>query len=155
TSGAEYAPDLPAMTIVEQTFADLWATGTSPDSHPIAHARPQLDASGHTRIEDLYKVPDRTLVHVAGIVTHRQRPPTAGGVCFLSLEDETGLVNIVCSPAVWEKHRRIGLAHGALRITGSLERSDHGGGALNIVAGRLAPLRLSAQPANIRGRDFR
>ncbi len=155
TSGAEYAPELPEMTFVEQTFADLWATGTSPDSHPIAHVRPRLDASGHTPIADLYKVPDRTLVHIAGIVTHRQRPPTAGGVCFLSLEDETGLVNIVCSPQVWEKYRRIGLAHGALRITGSLERSDHGTGALNVVAGRLAPLRLAAQPANIRGRDFR
>ncbi len=155
TSGAERIPDLPAMTVVEQTFADLWATGTSPENHPVAHMRPHLDAAGHTRIADLADLSDRTLVHVAGIVTHRQRPPTAGGVCFLSLEDETGLVNIVCSPAVWEKHRRIGLAHGALRVTGSLERSDHGGGALNIVAGRLAPLRVAAQPANLRGRDFR
>ena len=155
TSGAEQTPDLPAMTVVEQTFADLWATGTSPGNHPVAHMRPQLDATGHTRIADLADLPDRTLVHVAGIVTHRQRPPTAGGVCFLSLEDESGLVNIVCSPAVWEKYRRIGLAHGALRITGSLERSDHGGGALNVVAGRLAPLRVAAQPAHLRGRDFR
>ncbi|HZU56307.1 MAG TPA: error-prone DNA polymerase [Actinocrinis sp.] len=160
TSGAEQTPELPAMTVVEQTFADLWATGTSPDNHPVAHMRPQLDATGHTRIADLSDVPDRTLVHVAGIVTHRQRPPTAGGVCFLSLEDETGLVNIVCSPAVWEKYRRVGLMHGALRITGSLERSNRtpsnpDGGALNVVAGRLAPLRVAAQPANLRGRDFR
>ncbi|HMC72654.1 MAG TPA: OB-fold nucleic acid binding domain-containing protein, partial [Mycobacteriales bacterium] len=130
----------------------------------------------HTRIADLADVPDRTLVHVAGIVTHRQRPPTAGGVCFLSLEDETGLVNIVCSPAVWQKYQRVGLAHGALRITGSLERSDPGGGAshrdagsadsdtsdsdrwggaLNVVAGRLEPLRVAAQPGHLRGRDFR
>jgi error-prone DNA polymerase len=143
------------MTTVEQTFADLWATGTSPDSHPIAHVRDHLDATDHTRIADLMKVPDRTLVHVAGIVTHRQRPPTAGGVCFLSLEDESGLVNVVCSPAVWAKYQRVGLAHGALRITGSLERSDHGGGAINIVAGRLEPLRVAAQPAHLRGRDFR
>ncbi|MBS2964087.1 hypothetical protein KGA66_13600 [Actinocrinis puniceicyclus] len=155
TSGAERAPALPPMTAVEQTFADLWATGTSPDSHPIAHVRAELDATDHTRIADLDDLPDRRLVRVAGIVTHRQRPPTAGGVCFLSLEDETGLVNIVCSPAVWAKYQRVGLAHGALRITGHLERSDGRGGALNIVAGRLAPLRVAAQPGNLRGRDFR
>lgn len=185
TSGADHTPDLPAMTAVEQTFADLWATGTSPDSHPIAHVRDRLDAAGHTRIADLAHVPDRKLVRVAGIVTHRQRPPTAGGVCFLSLEDETGLVNIVCSPDVWAKYQRVGLAHGALRITGSLERSDRAdadrsdtnrsdadrsdadrsdagagdprprGGALNVVAGRLEPLRLDAQPEHLRGRDFR
>jgi error-prone DNA polymerase len=155
TSGADRTPALPAMTVIEQTFADLWATGTSPDSHPIAHARDLLDATGHTPIADLADLPDRKLVHVAGIVTHRQRPPTAGGVCFLSLEDETGLVNVVCSPAVWQKYQRVGLAHGALRITGHLERSDHGGGAVNIVAGRLAPFKVAAQPGHLRGRDFR
>jgi error-prone DNA polymerase len=155
TSGAGLTPELPAMTAVEQTFADLWATGTSPGSHPIAHMRELLDATGHLPIAQLDDVPDRHLVHVAGIVTHRQRPPTAGGVCFLSLEDETGLVNVVCSPAVWAKYQRVGLAHGALRITGHLERSDHGGGALNVVAGRLAPLRVEAKPERIRGRDFR
>jgi error-prone DNA polymerase len=81
-------------------------------------------------------------------------------VCFLSLEDETGLVNVVCSPGVWQKYQRVGLAHGALRITGSLERSDRTdadprGGALNIVAGRLAALRVTAQPGRLRSRDFR
>jgi error-prone DNA polymerase len=155
TSGAGQAPDLPAMSPIEQTFADLWATSTSPDSHPIAHMRARLDAAGHTPIARLNGLPDRKLVRVAGIVTHRQRPPTAGGVCFLSLEDETGLVNVVCSPAVWAKYQRVGLAHGALRITGHLERSDHGGGALNVVAGRLAPLRVEAHPDRLRGRDFR
>lgn len=155
TFGADRVPALPAMTPVEQTFADLWATSTSPDSHPIAHMRPHLDATGHTPIAQLSGLPERRLVRVAGIVTHRQRPPTAGGVCFLSLEDETGLVNVVCSPAVWSKYQRVGLAHGALRITGHLERSDRGGGAINVVAGRLAPLRVAAQPERLRGRDFR
>jgi error-prone DNA polymerase len=155
TSGADHTPALPAMTAIEQTFADLWATGTSPDSHPVAHVRARLDATGHTPIAALADVPDRRLVHVAGVVTHRQRPPTAGGVCFLSLEDETGLVNVVCSPTVWEKQQRIALSCGALRITGHLERSDHGGGAINIVAGRLAPLRLTARPDRLRSRDFR
>jgi error-prone DNA polymerase len=155
TSGADHAPDLPEMTVVEQTFADLWATGTSPDSHPIGHLRETLDEIGYTRVADLHTLPDRKLVYIAGLITHRQRPPTAGGVTFLSAEDETGIANIVCSGPVWEKYRRIGLTHGALRITGHVERSDHGGGAINIVAGRLAPLRVAAQPEHIRGRDFR
>jgi error-prone DNA polymerase len=143
------------MTAVEQTFADLWSTGSSPDSHPIGHMRPLLAESGYITVAELADLPDRKLVHIAGIITHRQRPPTAGGVCFLSLEDETGLCNIVCSPPVWEAHKKVILAHGALRITGSLERSDHGDGAINIVAGRIAALRVEAQPRNVHRRDFR
>jgi len=155
TSGTGAGPELPAMSAIEQTFADLWSTGSSPDSHPIGHMRPLLAEAGFVTVADLADLPDRRLVHVAGIITHRQRPPTAGGVCFLSLEDETGICNIVCSPPVWEANKKIILAHGALRITGSLERSDHGDGAINIVAGRIAPLRVDAQPARTRRRDFR
>ncbi|WP_349259559.1 error-prone DNA polymerase [Actinospica sp.] len=159
TAGVDGVPELPAMTLVEQTFADLWATGTSPDSHPIAHTRELLDAAGYLRIADLEHLPDRHPVHVAGIVTHRQRPPTAGGVCFLSLEDETGLVNVVCSPGIWQRYQRVCLSHGALRITGHLERAERDGDkeskAINLVAGRLAPLRVDAQPDRLKGRNFR
>ena len=155
TSGADRVPELPEMTVVEQTFADLWAAGASPDSHPIAHVREQLTASGHVRIADLAAIPGNRMVRIAGIVTHRQRPPTAGGVCFLSLEDETGLANIVCSPTVWEQQKKVALTYGALRIIGHLERSDHGKGSINIIAGRLEPLRVEAQPSKMRGRDFR
>jgi error-prone DNA polymerase len=155
TAGAERTPELPAMTAVEQTFADLWSAGASPDSHPIAHVRESLTETGHLPIAELGKVANRRLVRVAGIVTHRQRPPTAGGVCFLSLEDETGLVNVVCSPTVWERQKKIALGCGALRVIGHLERSDHGEGSINLVAGRLEPLRVEAQPAKMRGRDFR
>jgi error-prone DNA polymerase len=155
TAGADRVPRLPEMTVVEQTFADLWAAGASPDSHPIAHVRAELTATGHVRIGELAGIPGNRLVRIAGIVTHRQRPPTAGGVCFLSLEDETGLANIVCSPAVWERQKKVALNCGALRIIGHLERSDHGRGSINIVAGRLEPLRVAAQPERMRGRDFR
>jgi error-prone DNA polymerase len=155
TSGAGTGPELPAMTAIEQTFADLWSTGASPDSHPIGHMRQLLAETGFVTVAQLAELPDRKLVRIAGIVTHRQRPPTAGGVCFLSLEDETGLCNVVCSPPVWEANKKVILAHGALCITGSLERSDHGTGAINIVAGRIAPLRVEAQPGRTRRRDFR
>lgn len=155
TAGADRVPRLPEMTVIEQTFADLWAAGASPDSHPIGHMREQLAATGHVRIADLARMPANRLVRIAGIVTHRQRPPTAGGVCFLSLEDETGLANVVCSQTVWEQQKKVALTCGALRIIGHLERSDHGKGSINIVAGRLEPLRAQAQPSHLRGRDFR
>jgi error-prone DNA polymerase len=155
TAGAGRVPPLPAMTAVEQTFADLWSTGSSPDSHPIGHVRDRLAAAGFVTTAALADLPDRRLVRIAGVVTHRQRPPTAGGVCFLSMEDETGLVNVVCLPDVWERYKKVALTYGALLITGSLERSDQGAGAINVVAGHLAALRGTAQPERMRRRDFR
>ena len=62
---------------------------------------------------------------MAGLVTHRQRPPTAGGVVFLSLEDETGMVNVICPPQVWERHRRVTVAP-ALLVHGRVERTGAG-----------------------------
>ena len=90
------APALPGMTAAELTVADVWATGVSPDSHPIVHLRERLDRFGAIPIDRLDAVgraagpdaPPRVLV--GGLVTHRQRPATAGGVTFLNLEDETG-----------------------------------------------------------------
>jgi DNA polymerase III alpha subunit len=92
---------------------------------------------------------DGTEVAVAGLVTHRQRPPTARGVVFLSLEDETGMVNVICPPQVWERHQRMATVAPALLVQGRIERS---GGAVNLVAGALRPLRVAAAVAS---RDFR
>jgi len=90
---------------------------------------------------------------VAGLVTHRQRPPTARGVVFISLEDETGMVNVICPPQVWARHRRIATAAPALLIHGRLERT---GGAVNLVATALRPLRLlSVTGVGVPSRDFR
>ncbi|GAA4993915.1 hypothetical protein GCM10025734_23440 [Kitasatospora paranensis] len=76
---------------------------------------------------------------VGGLVTHRQRPPTAGGVLFISLEDETGLINVICSRPVWESRRRTALDRAGLLIRGHVERRH---GATNLVATRLDPLRI-------------
>ncbi|WP_456077696.1 helix-hairpin-helix domain-containing protein, partial [Jiangella rhizosphaerae] len=107
-------PPLPAMTAVEQTFADLWATGVSPDSHPVQHIRDHLTAAGATPAGDLPTLRAGQRVRVAGLVTHRQRPPTAGGVVFLNLEDETGMINVICPATIWERQRRIALSSNAL-----------------------------------------
>lgn len=140
TTPGTTAPELPAMTPVEETIADLWATGSSATSHPVEHVRPWLDRAGALPAAALPDTPHGTAVMVGGLVTHRQRPPTAGGVLFLSLEDETGLINVVCSRPVWEAHRRTALDRAGLFIHGRIERNR---GATNLVATRISPLRVA------------
>lgn len=143
------APPLPGMTAVEEAAADLWAMGLSPTSHPTEFARPDLEAQGVVTVATLVTLPHRSVVEVAGVVTHRQRPSTAKGVIFLNLEDETGLLNVICSPGVWRRHRRVARTATALVVRGILERQQ---GVVNLVAHR-----LSALPTCLltRSRDFR
>jgi error-prone DNA polymerase len=137
------APPLPAMTPSEEMLADLWATGTY-GTHPLAHIRAELAArqvlTAAAVRADSKK--DDEAVAVAGLVTHRQQPPTARGVVFLSLEDETGMVNVICPPHVWARHRRPEISRAAaLLVSGRVERT---GGAVNLVATALSPLRVAA-----------
>ncbi len=83
------------------------------------------------------------------MVTHRQRPATAGGVTFLNLEDETGMVNVTCSPGLWLRYRKVARTSPALLVRGVLERAD---GAVNLRADRLDPLEV---PTRVVSRDFR
>jgi error-prone DNA polymerase len=148
TVGAE-APRLPGMSPVELGAADLWATGLSADSHPVQFARERLDALGAVPADGLAAVAPGARVLVGGMVTHRQRPATAGGTTFLSLEDETGLINVICSKGVWARYRRVGRAAAALLVRGRLERAE---GVVNVIADQLQPLPLVA---STRSRDFR
>jgi error-prone DNA polymerase len=145
------APPLPEMTAVEETLADLWATG-SYGTHPVAHARAALAERGVLRASDLAN-PEAaaadSVVMVAGLVTHRQRPPTAGGVVFISLEDETGIANVICPPSVWERYRETAAVAPALAVSGRVERAS---GAVSLIAVALRPLRVAA---TVRSRDFR
>ena len=142
------APPLPVMTPAEQTIADLWATGTF-GTHPLVHIRPDLDEQGVATTVALTTAPPGGTVVVGGLVTHRQKPSTAGGVVFMSLEDETGMANVICPPWIWARYRRIGSESGALLVQGRVERTD---GVTNLVATRLRRLRVAAAPPS---RDFR
>ena len=93
---------------------------------------------------------DGRRVEVAGVVTHRQRPATASGLTFLNLEDETGLVNVICSVGLWSRYRRTVRESRALIIRGTLERSAEG--VINIVADRVESLPLRV---TMPSRDFR
>ena len=113
-------------------------------------ARPaRLAAAGVVTAADLRSVDDGTRVRVAGVVTHRQRPHTAGGVTFLNLEDETGLVNVVVSKGCWAHYREVAAGASALLIRGRVEASD---GVVNVVAELLEPLGVRLPS---RSRDFR
>jgi error-prone DNA polymerase len=145
------APPLPDMTGVEETLADLWSTGTY-GTYPVAHAREALRARGVLPAADLADVaaaPAESVVMVAGLVTHRQRPPTARGVVFLSLEDETGIANVICPPHVWARYRSTATVAPALVVSGRVERAS---GAVSLIAVALRPLRVAA---TVRSRDFR
>ncbi|MEL7207180.1 MAG: OB-fold nucleic acid binding domain-containing protein, partial [Actinomycetota bacterium] len=147
-TGAE-APHLPGMAPDEEARADLWATGVSPDGHPTRFIREDLDRRGVVPASGLPDVDDGSKVVVGGVVTHRQRPATAGGTTFLNLEDETGLINVIVSKGCWIRHRKVARSAPALLVRGRLEKNE---GVVNIVAERFEPLPL-ATPA--KSRDFR
>ena len=81
------------------------------------------------------------MVEVAGIVTHRQQPDTAKGVVFVNLEDETGLLNVICTADVWRRFRKVARMSPALVVRGMLERYQ---GVINVVAARIEELPLTA-----------
>jgi len=142
------APPLPAMNEVEAVQADLWSTGISV-THPVAFLRRRLVASGCLTITDALRLQRHgTRARVGGIVTHRQRPGTARGVRFLNLEDETGLLNVVVLPQVWEAHYEIARKAIGVVIEGVLEFRD---GVTNLVAHRFEHWPVDG----IRSRDFR
>jgi error-prone DNA polymerase len=142
-------PTLPGMSPRELATADLWATGLSADSHPAQFARDRLDALGALTAAGLATAEPGRRVLVGGVVTHRQRPATASGTTFLNLEDETGLINVICSVGVWDRYRRAARSAPALLIRGMLERAE---GVVNLIADRIEPLALGPAP---RSRDFR
>jgi error-prone DNA polymerase len=146
----EQAPALPVMTEPEQLIADVWATGVSPTNYPTALIRPRLKDMGILTAAQVRHVPDRTRITIGGVVTHRQRPGTARGVTFLNIEDETGMLNVIIDPIVWNRHRRVARESGGLLVRGMLERTEDG--VINILAEYVERLPLGLRSQS---RDFR
>lgn len=136
-------PLLPELSEQDEVTADLWATGISPADHPMRHVRGLLSGRGVLSAGDLLSAESGRRVEVGGVVTHRQRPATASGITFLNLEDETGLVNVVCSVGVWKRHRRVAREAPAVIVRGILERSPEG--VVNLVADKFEQLKLGAR----------
>lgn len=144
------APQLPGMDDWEEAVADLWATGVSPEGHPTRFLRSDLDRRGVVTASEMRERSDRSKVVVAGVVTHRQRPPTATGVTFLSIEDETGLINVIVSRGCWMRYRNIVGTAPALLINGRLEKTSDG--VVNVHAEKIQLLPVVASTPS---RDFR
>jgi error-prone DNA polymerase len=136
-------------TPTEELADELWVTSVSTGEHPIGQLRAELRARGVLSSAELRLAePDRR-VEVGGLVTHRQRPATASGITFLSLEDEFGLLNVVCSMGVWQRYRSVARNSSAVVVRGKLERSPEG--VVNVLADRIELLPILVPH---RSRDF-
>ncbi len=115
---------LPVMPLSEEVVADYQTTRLSLKAHPMAFLRPTLAERGFARASDLRGRKYRSMVQVAGVVLIRQRPGSAKGVCFITLEDETGVVNLVVWPDLMEKQRRVVMGARSMEVRGRVEYDD-------------------------------
>jgi error-prone DNA polymerase len=142
-------PPLPVPSRWEGVADDLWSLGMAPDTTAMELARDRLRRRGVLTAGSLRSMAAGERITVGGVVTHRQQPESAAGAVFLNLEDETGMVNVVCSRGAWVRWKRVARACPALLVRGRIERSE---GSMTLVAERFEPLELGPVPSS---RDFR
>jgi error-prone DNA polymerase len=139
---------LARMTDEERMTADFRGTGLTIGHHPLAYRRNELKRIGVLRALDLQRIPDGQPVRVAGCVIVRQRPGTANGFVFLSLEDETGISNIIVTPDIFDHHRVALVSEPFLLIQGILQNQEN---VISVKARSVEPLPLP--PATV-SHDF-
>ena len=127
------------MSLSDRVRADYDGTGLTIGPHPMALARASLATRGVLRASDLPRERAGRRVRVAGAVIVRQRPGTAKGFVFLSLEDETGIANIIITPDVYDANKRTIVDEPYLIVVGALQNQD---GAGSVKADRIDPLRV-------------
>ncbi|HET7809611.1 MAG TPA: error-prone DNA polymerase [Steroidobacteraceae bacterium] len=150
---AEATPLLAPPTEGQNIAADYRSTGLTLGRHPLALLRDQLAAEHVLSAAELRELPHARVVRVAGIVTARQRPQSAGGVMFVTLEDETGFVNLIVWERVWSRARRIANNSRLLEVQGLLQKE---GGVTHVVARRLVDrTALLGEVVTPQSRDFR
>ncbi len=148
----EPAVCLPVLPPLEEVIADYQTTGLSLRNHPLAFFRKALEARGIITAQQLAEVPNDRRYKVAGLVLLRQRPQTANGITFVSLEDETGIANLVIRADVWEHFRQVARTAVVLIARGLLERQNE---VIHLVVDHLedlSPLLANVEPHS---RDFR
>jgi error-prone DNA polymerase len=145
------APPLAEMPLDQQIVADYDVTGLSLKAHPISLVRDELKRRRITPNADLLNLSDKSAVRVAGLVLVRQRPGTAKGTTFITLEDETDIANVVVWPRVWERYRRSARSATALYVQGHVERA---GIVVHVIADRLADLSDMLEGITPKSRNF-
>jgi error-prone DNA polymerase len=148
----ELPATLTAMTPFQETLADYGASGLTLRAHPISFLRPYLDRLKVASAAELKTLPVDSQVKVAGVVLLRQRPSTAKGVTFVTLEDETGMANLIVWPDVWERFRRVAFTATTMLVHGSLQREAD---VIHIVVSKLEDLSVRLEELEVRSRDFR
>ncbi len=138
--GSALSPLAP-MTPEERLVADFRSTGLTVGPHPMAYHRERLNGQGILRACDLSRLPSGRQVRAAGCVIARQRPGTARGFVFLSLEDETGIANAIITPDVFDQNRLLLVSEKFLMVEGPLQNQDN---VISVKAERVLPLRLTA-----------
>ncbi len=154
-TGADVDDALPEflqpMAPVEEVYADYETTGLSLRAHPVSFVREQLDRLRIVAAEKLKELDDGKFVRVAGLVLLRQRPSTAKGITFVTLEDETGTMNLVLKPKIWERHYKVARRSNAWLAHGVLENRE---GIVHIVVGRIEDLTEQVAGLILKSRDF-
>ena len=148
----EPAVELPGLSPLAEVVADYRAAGLSLRDHPFRFIRPHLTEMNVARASDLATWPVGRRVKVGGLVLIRQRPGTASGITFVTLEDETGTANLIVRPEVWERYHRAARTAQILLASGPLQRQD---GVIHILVDRLEDLSSLLPHVDSRSRDFR
>ncbi|HWD15640.1 MAG TPA: OB-fold nucleic acid binding domain-containing protein [Casimicrobiaceae bacterium] len=147
----EAQPKLRAPTEGQDIVADYRRLGLTLRRHPLALLRSQLRARRLTTSEDIRAAPHGRIVRTAGIVIGRQRPDTASGVVFVTIEDETGATNVIVWRDLGDRQRRELLGARLLAVYGRVERE---GSVVHVLAGRLVDLTPMLGALPTRSRDF-
>jgi error-prone DNA polymerase len=143
---------LPTLAPIEQVFADYITTGLSLKGHPIGFCREELDCLGVTPAARLTDLSHGRRVVVSGMVILRQRPGTANGITFVTLEDETGVINLIVRSDTWERYRAVARRSTAWVVHGSLERQD---AVIHVLVHRIDDMSAALGDLRPKSRDFR
>jgi error-prone DNA polymerase len=143
---------LPEMPMPQQIVADYQSAGLSLKGHPIQFLRTMLDELKVVPTCRLADLPPDRRYKVAGIVLLRQRPGTAKGITFVTIEDETGTANLIVRQGVWEKYHTVAARAGAFIASGKLQRAHE---VIHLLVDRLEDMTSLLADLNTRSRDFR
>jgi error-prone DNA polymerase len=147
---------LPPMPLQDEVVADYRSAGLSLRAHPISFYRRELARLGITSAEGLVELTNGASVRVAGLVLLRQRPSTAKGITFVTLEDETGTVNLVVHQRTWDHFYRIARRAPAWIARGYVQTTaDATAAVIHVVVNRLESLGEQLAALGVRSRDFR
>ncbi|MFT3803187.1 MAG: error-prone DNA polymerase [Burkholderiaceae bacterium] len=151
----ETLPELRAPTEAQQIVADYRSLGIPMGRHPLALLRPELDRYGVRPARSLRGYPHGRLARASGVVTHRQRPETAKGTVFVTIEDETGAVNVIVHPRLVDTYRKELLGARLMTIYGVWQRDERTGGqVMHLVARRIVDHSWMLGRLETRSRDF-